>query len=154
MSEAENRYYSKEFQKFIGKTRQTFAKIKQNKERCSKYANDFISLKFGNNSTEELELILLLFIEKKKKKKKKTICWNSHRYLKSKLFSMLYKFNTQKMLKFLKHSGFAKMLLEYLNILDVISTIPKLEDVQKYEDFLDCICYVQKACINSLAQNK
>ena len=61
------KFYSKEFQRFVGKTRQTFVKIKQDRERIFKYAREFLNLKFGDNTSEEMEFILFWFIDKKVK---------------------------------------------------------------------------------------
>lgn len=147
---AENRYYSKELQKFVGKTRQTFAKIKQNKEKILAYTKAFASDKFGSNASEEIELFLLLFIQKKKKK----MSWCSHQSLKKELFSMLYSFNTKKMLRLMRKQGFTRMLYDYLCIPNIASTIPNVDsDIQKMDDFENWIEHVKQVWLSNLLQN-
>ena len=67
------KFYSKKFQKFIGKTRQKFAKIKQDKERITRYAGEFLRLKFGTEASNEMEQLLYWFIDRKNKKRKERV---------------------------------------------------------------------------------
>ena len=134
------KFYFKEFQRFVGKTRQTFAKIKQDRERISKYAREFLNLKFGENISEEMELILFWFIDKKWINTVSKISFNP---LKNKLFSIIYTFNTQNMLDWLKMEGLCKMMISYLNTKDIVSHIligeTNLKLIEVYERYIQSV---------------
>ena len=119
------KYYSKELQKYVGKTRQTFAKIKQDKQRISKYIKDFVKLQFGNEASKGMELLLHWFIDTQAWKFKR-----NSRYLKSEFLSMIYAFNIQKMIDWLKRKGFAKIMRKYLSLPNIISKVMKLSSDQ------------------------
>ena len=115
------KHYAKEFQQFVGKSRQTFAKIKQDRNRLKKYANDYLTMRFGEEFSNEIELFLFLFIDKNSK----FVSQSCDKDLRHDLFSMLYTFNTQKMFKLLERKGFAKMMIDYLQIQDISKKIAK-----------------------------
>ena len=145
------RYYSKKFQKFVGKSRQTFAKIKVNKKRITRYAKEFIASEFGEDASKEMELFLFMFLDKSETKYKNL---STNKTIKEELFSMLYSFNTQKLLKLLKCKGFAKMMLHYLSIPKISSIILKssgeLDMLENYDEYIQKI---QHVCLQNLSES-
>ena len=141
------KYYSKEFKKYIGKSRQTFTKIKMNKEKLHKYVKEFILLKFRGDSSKEMEIFFFLFIDKINKTYNNGI----YKELKKEFFSMLYSFNIKKMIKLLLRKEYAKMMLNFLNIRNLSKKMTRLnssEEIITITEFY--IQMVRNICIKSL----
>ena len=145
------KYYSKDFQKFVGKWRQTFTKIKQNSEKISKYAKDYLQQKFNENATNEMELLLYWFLDKQHATIESR---DSNNFLKRELFSLLYTFNTRKMQEWLKRPGFARMMKDYLSTPNIVKNLAKLESdpelIRSFEKYTKRIWRICSENLNEL----
>ena len=116
------RYYSQNFRKFVGFGRKAWLKIRKNKQTIFKHANEYLNSLFPGKHSIFMEELLLCFIEKANKK---VISDLLDRNLFQELFSMLYYFNTVKLLKLLQKVEFCKLMLNYLNTPDISNEIMK-----------------------------